>query len=257
MAVATFRFYEELNDFLAPERRKVEFSYACARRATVKNAIEALGVPHTEVELILVDGESVDFSHIVGEGERISVYPVFEAFDVRPVLRLRPAPLRRLRFIADAHLGGLARFLRMLGFDTRYDNAFYDSEVRRIAAGEDRIVLTRDRALLKCADVTHGCFVHARKPEEQIREIVQRLQLEHEARPFTLCLTCNAPLEPVAKSAVVDRIPPKAAEFYERFSTCRVCNGIFWEGSHWKRMRMVLAGLGIEPEAGDAPAGTR
>ncbi|HSD62004.1 MAG TPA: MoaD/ThiS family protein, partial [Burkholderiales bacterium] len=92
MARAEFRFYEELNDFLAPERRKRDFYYDCARAATVKNAIESLGVPHTEVELILVNGESVDFSHPVGEGDRVAVFPRFEAFDVRPLLRVRAAP---------------------------------------------------------------------------------------------------------------------------------------------------------------------
>src|SRR5712692_3552219 len=129
MAVAQFRFYEELNDFLAPERRQRGFAYDCARAATVKNAIEALGVPHTEVELILANGESVDLSRMVREGDRFSIYPKFEAFDVRPLLQVRPAPLRDPRFIADAHLGGLARFLRMLGFDTLYENNFHDAEI--------------------------------------------------------------------------------------------------------------------------------
>ncbi|HUF20650.1 MAG TPA: Mut7-C RNAse domain-containing protein [Burkholderiales bacterium] len=243
MAVATFRFYEELNDFLLPERRKVEFEYACARRATVKNAIEALGVPHTEVELILANGVSVDFSYMMQDGDRIAVYPVFEAFDIRPALRLRPDPLRRPRFVADAHLGGLARFLRMLGFDTLYSNAYYDRDIREIAARESRIILTRDRDLLKCRDVTHGCFVHALKPERQIAEMVRRLQLERDARPFTLCLECNVPLQPVEKSAVVDRVPPNAARYYDRFSVCPNCSGIFWEGSHWKRMTEVLSDM--------------
>lgn len=249
MTVAIFRFYEELNDFLAPEHRKVEFAYTCARAATVKNAIEAIGVPHTEVEVILANGTSVDFSHRVRDRDRISVYPVFESFDVRPLLRLRSEPLRRLRFIADSHLGGLARFLRMLGFDTLYDNGYHDREIRGLAAREHRIVLTRDRDLLKCADVTHGCFLHSRKPEEQLREVVQRLQLERETRPFTLCLNCNAPLAEVSKETIIGRLPPKAAEFYDRFSQCSSCGGIFWEGSHWKRMRALLAGLGIGDDA--------
>lgn len=240
MATATFRFYEELNDFLSPERRKVEFAYACARAATVKNAIEALGVPHTEIELILVSGDPVDFSYRIRDGDRISVYPVFEALDVRPVVKLRPEPLRRLRFVADAHLGGLARFLRMLGFDTLYSNAYHDRAIREIAARESRIILTRDRDLLICRDVTHGCFVHERKPEQQLAEIVRRLQLERDARPFTLCLECNVPLQPVDKHAVTGRVPPRAAQFYDRFSLCPNCKGIFWEGSHWERMRAVL-----------------
>ena len=252
MAIARYRFYEELNDFLAPGRRKVEFSYDCAREATIKNAIEAVGVPHTEVELILANGVSVDFSYRVKDGDRFSVYPVFESFDLRPLLRLRPQPLRRPSFCADAHLGGLARFLRMLGFDTTYDNAVDDRELRALAAREHRILLTRDRDLLKCADVTHGCFVHQRKPEAQMREIVRRLQLERDARPFTLCLNCNARLEPVEMAAIAWRLPPKVARHYTHFRVCRACDGIFWEGSHWKRMRELLAGLGVDAD-GQAP----
>ncbi|NHZ73711.1 MAG: hypothetical protein GWP16_04490 [Nitrospirae bacterium] len=129
MAMATFRFYEELNDFLSPARRKIAFTVDCAENATVKQAIEALGVPHTEIEVILVNGESVNFSRRVEEGDRISVYPVFESLDVRPILRLREKPLRDPRFVVDAHLGRLARYLRMLGFDTLYENALPDRHV--------------------------------------------------------------------------------------------------------------------------------
>ena len=136
MAVANFRFYEELNDFLPPRTRKCAVARVCASGATVKHAIEALGVPHTEVEVILANGESVDFSYVVQEGDRISVYPVFEALDVTPVLKVRAEPLRRPRFIADAQLGGLAKYLRMLGFDTLYENGYTDAEVARIAADE-------------------------------------------------------------------------------------------------------------------------
>ncbi|MFZ5557146.1 MAG: Mut7-C RNAse domain-containing protein [Pseudomonadota bacterium] len=241
MAVARFRFYEELNDFLAPDRRKREFDYACARAATVKNAIEALGVPHTEVEVILVNGEPVGFSRILREGDRVSVYPKFEAFDVRPLLQVREAPLRRPRFIADAHLGGLARLLRMLGFDTLFDNGFHDDDIRRLAREDGRIVLSRDKELLKTRDITHGCFVHALKPQEQLREIVERLQLGADARPLTLCLHCNRPLRPIEKAQVAERLPPNVAELHQRFSTCDGCGRVFWEGSHWARMRELLA----------------
>jgi uncharacterized protein len=237
VARAEFRFYEELNDFLPPERRKQAFWHACARAATVKNAIEAIGVPHTEVELILVNGESVDFSQIVREGDRVAVFPCFETFDVRPLLRVREAPLREPRFIADAHLGALARMLRMLGYDTVYSNQLQDDEIVAMAAREGRIILTRDREMLKRREVTHGCFVHAIKPETQFEEIVERLQLAAGARPFSLCLHCNLPLKPVEKSVVLDLLPPRIAEFYERFCRCEGCARVYWEGSHWDRMR--------------------
>ena len=241
--LAWFRFYEELNDFLAPGLRKREIEYRCARAATVKNAIEALGVPHTEVELILVNGESVDFSYLLREADRVSVYPKFESFDVRPLLRVRAAPLRELRFVADAHLGGLARLLRMLGFDTLYSNTIRDEEIRDLAQFEGRIVLTRDRELLKRREITHGCYVRALKPSDQLREIVQRLQLEHadEIQPFTRCLHCNWLLTPVTKEEVLTRLPDRVAAYYQRFSVCQCCERVFWEGSHWQRMRAMLS----------------
>ena len=260
---ARFRFYEELNDFLAPGLRKQDVDYRCARAATVKNAIEALGVPHTEVELILVNGASVGFSYLVREADRVSVYPKFESFDIRPLLRVREAPLRELRFVADAHLGGLARLLRMLGFDTLYSNEISDEQIRDLACSEGRIVLTRDRELLKRREITHGCFVRALKPRFQLREIVQRLQLDScfsddcadsaprtgsqlpvrggYPRPFTLCLHCNWPLSPVDKETVIERLPEKVAARYQTFSTCTRCERVFWEGSHWERMRDLLA----------------
>ncbi|WP_246590958.1 Mut7-C ubiquitin/RNAse domain-containing protein [Georgfuchsia toluolica] len=238
---ATFRFYEELNDFLAPERRRSEFSVPCARAATTKHMIEALGVPHTEVELILVNGESTGFDHLLQDGDRVAIYPRFEALDITPLLRVREWPLRVTRFVADAHLGGLAHLLRMAGFDTLYRNDFHDSEIADIAVRDGRIVLTRDRELLKLRSITHGCYVHALKPAQQFQEIVARLDLARSVRPFKLCMECNAPLHPVDKARVLERLPPSVQANYERFTTCDVCGRVFWEGSHWKKMRALLA----------------
>jgi uncharacterized protein with PIN domain/sulfur carrier protein ThiS len=241
VALAHLRFYEELNDFLPPDRRRREFALRCAESATVKNAIESVGVPHTEVELILVNGESVDFGHRIREGDRISIYPMFEAFDVRPLLRVRPEPLREPRFIADAQLGGLARRLRMLGFDTLFDNPAADADIRRRALDEARTILTRDRQLLICRDVTHGCFVHALQPLEQLREVVDRLQLAGAARPFTRCLCCNSVLEAVDKTEVLDRLPPAVATGQTQFKRCPGCERVYWPGDHYKRMSAMLA----------------
>src|SRR5262249_31383318 len=153
---ACFRFYAELNDFLPPGRRGVTFTYSFEGSPSIKDLIEALGVPHTEVDLILVNGESVDFAYRVREGDRISVYPVFESLDITPLLRVRPRPLRETRFVLDTHLGRLAAYLRLLGFDTLYRNDAGDDELARISSGEGRILLTRDRGLLKRSQVTHG-----------------------------------------------------------------------------------------------------
>jgi len=243
MGTATFRFYEELNDFLRPDRRYREFDCRYARAATTKHMIEALGVPHTEVELILVNGESAGFDRLLEDGDRVAIYPRFESLDVTPLLRVRSYPLRTPRFVADAHLGGLAHMLRMMGFDTLYDNHYHDDELVDIVRNEGRILLSRDRELLKRRDVTHGCYLHAQKPEQQLREIVDRLDLARSAHPLTLCLHCNMPLRPVDKAAVLDRLPPRVREHYDRFSTCDACGRVYWEGSHWRNMQKVLDGV--------------
>ncbi|RZI41975.1 twitching motility protein PilT [Herbaspirillum sp. HC18] len=240
MVTATFRFYEELNDFLAPGRRKHEFDCSCARAATTKHMIEALGVPHTEVELVLVNGDSVGFDRLLQEGDRVTVYPKCESLDITSLLQVRDHPLRVTRFVADVHLGGLARLLRMAGFDTRYETQFSDEEIAAISAHEDRIALTRDRALLMRREITHGCYVRALKPSHQLREIVDRLDLTGSMRPFTLCLHCNAPLHDIDKSRLKNLVPAGVLARYDRFSTCKVCLRVFWEGSHWQRMRALL-----------------
>lgn len=243
MVSATFRFYEELNDFLPAERRRQAFTCECARAATVKHMIEALGVPHTEVELVLVNGESVGFERAILDGDRIAVYPRFESLDISPLLKVRSRPLRVLRFIADAHLGGLARLLRMSGFDTLYDNRFEDGQIAEIAARQGRIVLTRDRELLKRRIVTHGCYVHALKPALQLRELFERLDLARSARPFSLCVHCNLPLHEVDTEQARARVPPRAARLYSRFLGCDACQRLYWEGSHWRNMCALLGPL--------------
>jgi uncharacterized protein with PIN domain len=238
--MASFRFYEELNDFLPRERRGHAFETPCARAATTKHMIEALGVPHTEVELVLVNGESSGFNRLLEEGDRVSVYPKFESFDISELLRVREWPLRRLRFVADAHLGGLARLLRMAGFDTLYDNNYRDETIEAIAHDDGRVVLTRDRELLKRRTIIHGCYVHTLKAAHQLKELFDRLDLSSSARPFTVCLHCNAPLRDVDKAEVIDQLPPSVRELHNEFNTCDVCHRVFWKGSHWKRMTSLL-----------------
>ncbi|MFD2836532.1 Mut7-C RNAse domain-containing protein [Azotobacter vinelandii] len=250
MVSVTFRFYEELNDFLPSERRRQAFACDCARAATVKHMIEALGVPHTEVELVLLNGESVDFSRPLHDGDRVAVYPRFEALDIGPLLKVRDHPLRELRFIADAHLGGLASLLRMCGFDTLYDNHYEDRQIAALAAEQRRIVLSRDRELLKRRIVTHGCYLHALKPALQLRELFERLDLAGSARPFSRCLHCNLPLHEVTVEQARPRLPPRIAALYSRFFFgCDACQRLYWEGSHWRSMRSLLA-----PPAGRPPA---
>jgi uncharacterized protein with PIN domain len=238
---AELRFYEELNDFLPEERRKRPIAVEVDRARSVKDAIESLGVPHTEVDLVIVDGRSVDFGHLLRGGERVAVYPMFEALDVAPLVRLRPRPLREPRFVADTHLGKLARHLRMAGFDTLYGTDWDDDRIVAISNRERRTILTRDRAMLRRRDVERGYCVRAVESEAQLAEVVERLQLERLVRPFTRCRECNTPLEDADRAALLDRLPEKVRGLYERFKRCPTCARVYWEGSHYARMRDTLA----------------
>lgn len=253
------RFYEELNDFLPQERRKVCFSHDFQRRASVKDMIEAQGVPHTEIELILVNGCSVDFSYIVQDGDRISVYPMFEAFDVQPLVRVRPHPLRISRFVLDVHLGKLARYLRLLGFDTLYRNDYDDAELACLASEERRILLTRDRDLLKRAVVTHGYYVRAVDPRRQVDEVMARLDLYQAIQPFQRCVRCNGWLAATPKQAVWERLPPETRRCVEEFWVCEACGQVYWEGSHMPQIRRFIQSIQAcahSAEAGGQRAGS-
>ncbi len=240
MVCATFRFYGNLNDFLPRDRRQRDIAARCARMATTKHMIEALGVPHTEVELVLVNGEGAGLDLLLEEGDRVAVYPRFTRFDVGSLAPAPMLPAGRIRFVADAHLGGLARLLRMAGFDTIYDNGLRDDQVEALAADEERVVLTRDRELLKRRTIAYGCYVRALKAEDQLREVFERLGLADRARPFTRCLHDNAPLHAIGKAEVLERLPPMVAACQDGFSTCDVCRRVYWKGTHWQRMSRVL-----------------
>lgn len=236
MPIAEFLFHAGLNRFLSPAQRARRFACACAVDASVKHMIEALGVPHTEVELILCNGRPVEFAERIRAGDRIDVYP----YDALPVMRITQ-PLRHpppARFIADAHLGKLARQLRMFGFDVLYRNDYSDAEVARIAASEQRIVLTRDRDLLIRREIEHGCFLRPTTSVEQLREILLRFGLVGSVKAFSRCLACNAPLQPVEKVHVEGRVPPQSLAVYHDFRECSGCARVYWEGSHMARMRV-------------------
>jgi len=240
MVCATFRFYGNLNDFLPRERRQHDIATPCARMATTKHMIEALGVPHTEVELVLVNGEAAGLDLLLEEDDRVAVYPRFTRLDVAGLAPAPALPPGRLRFVADSHLGGLARLLRMAGFDTIYDNGLRGDQVEVLAVEEERVVLTRDRELLKRRTIEYGCYVRALKAQAQLREVFERLGLAERARPFTRCMHDNAPLRSVPKAAVLDRLPPQVAATQEEFNTCDVCGRVYWKGSHWERMSGML-----------------
>lgn len=240
MLVAHFRFYAELNDFLPPERRFTEFAYSFLDVAPVKDRIESFGVPHVEVDLILANGQSVDFGYRVQDGDRISVYPVFEAFDIAGLTRLRPEPLRDPRFVLDVHLGRLTAYLRMLGFDTLFQNQWADERLAEISQIEHRILLTRDVGLLKRGSVTHGYYVRATQPRQQLPEVVGRFDLGRLANPFSRCLRCNALLVRADKDQVRDQLPIQVALLHDEFLRCPDCARVYWKGGHFRRMRQLI-----------------
>jgi hypothetical protein len=244
---AQLRFYEELNDFLPKEKRRREFDCEFLLPGSVKDLIENLNVPHTEVDLILANGASVGFDYLVQHGDRISVYPQFESLDISPLLRLRPRPLREPRFVLDCHLGRLARYLRMLGFDTLYRNDYDDETLLQISLDQRRILLTRDLGLLKRRQLERGYFVRARKSRQQAAEVVHRLQLESAVQPFTRCMSCNGALEKVDKRDIEQRLPLRTRQFFDEFLRCTDCRRIFWKGSHYERMQRLINEVGQAP----------
>jgi hypothetical protein len=211
--------------------------------ASVKDMIESFGVPHAEVDLVLVNGESSDFSRLVQNGDRVAVYPVFESIDVTPMLHLRPKPLREPKFVLDVHLGRLAGYLRMLGFDTVYANRASDLELVRVAAEERRILLTRDRGVLKHSAVTHGYWLRETDSRRQAEEVVSRFDLARLLHPLTRCMVCNEPLREVAKAEVQGRVPQGTLQRHEEFRECAGCGRVYWEGSHSRRMRQWIEQL--------------
>lgn len=243
---AEFRFYEELNDFLPADRRKVAFPYWFEGTPAVRDLVQAIGVPHSAVDLVLVDGQSVDFSERLHGGERVAVYPVFERLDITPLVRLRPRPLRESRFALDVHLGKLARGLRLFGFDTAYRRDWDDAALIDQALAERRIILTRDVGLLKQARVTHGRWVRSDDPETQLQEIVDTFDLARQARPFSRCLECNGPIRPVPKAAIAEGLEPGVRERFERFWQCGECGRVYWRGSHYERLLQRLRDAGAE-----------
>lgn len=250
MPEATFRFYAELNDFLPAQWRQRSFRHCFDSHASVKHIIESLGVPHTEVDLILINGSPVGFNYRVSDKDMVSVYPMFERLDITGASRLRAKPLRDPRFVLDTHLGKLAAYLRMLGFDALYRNDFCDEELAVISSQHKRTLLTRDRGLLKRNLVTHGAYIREESPIRQAVEVLKKFDLAGAIVPFTRCLICNERLVPVDKDAINHRLLPETSRFFCEFVMCPVCDRIYWKGSHYERMQKILDFIQKEAASG-------
>jgi uncharacterized protein len=223
--IVRFRFQGELNDFLIPARRNVEFEHPSSITDTIKHIIESLGIPHTELGRVIVNGEVRSLSQPLADGDHVEVFP-----------HTTPVFLKKLHFVVDGHLGRLAAYLRMLGFDTWYKCVADDALLASVARAEQRLLLTRDVGLLKRREVQWGYCVRSDKPHSQLREVASRFALYSHFLPFTRCMACNGPLYPVQKNAVAELLPPHTRETKNEFSWCLNCGKIFWRGSHHARM---------------------
>jgi uncharacterized protein len=237
---ATFRLYAELNDFLPRARRQTTIKREFDNGTPVKDLLEAIGVPHAEIELVVVNGRCVGFGRQVLNGDLVSAYPKFHAIDIGAARSLAPAPQVQPRFIADVHLGRLAAYLRAAGIDTLYRNNYDDLEIITLAVAQDRTILTRDVALLKHGAVTRGRFIRHTEPAAQLLEVVRHFELARHADPFSRCPRCNAPIREVPKAAVEHLLAPRTREHYHEFSQCQQCAHVYWRGSHYIRMRLLL-----------------
>ncbi len=245
MGHVILRFYGPLNDFLPRALRHRVLLRKLRGRVSVKDLVESVGPPHPEISLLLVDGLSVPFSHLVLPGSTISAYPHCYSLDLRELSLVLPEPLAPVRFVVDGHLARLAGFLRALGYDTAYGRDWDDAELARISHDERRILLTRDVGLLRRRAVSHGYWVRSLEREEQLRELVERFSLGPSARPFSRCMRCNGLLGPVEKSLVAQELPPGIRARHRTFRRCVACGKLYWRGSHYDRIAQLIRAVGV------------
>jgi len=233
-----FRFYGQLNDFLPWQWRYGRFAHALRGPASVKDVIESLGVPHPEVDVIVVNGQPADFTYRMQDGDDVAVYPVFHRVDITGVRRVGTDPPQPVRFVLDVHLRKLAALLRLAGFDALLLTE--DAEVARVSAAERRVALTRDIGLLKRSVIQHGYWIRQTNPELQLVEVLQRFDLAERMDPFVRCMECNTILVPVDVDTIAEQLPPGTRECFDRFHRCPGCDRIYWQGSHFERLVRLL-----------------
>ncbi len=235
---ALFHFHRELRDFFPDPGTSFPIRYGFDGKPSVKDSIEALGVPHTEVDSIVVNGSSVGFGCHLKDDDEVSVYPASFSPEIPGKVALRGEP--RPSFVVDVNLGKLARRLRMLGFDAAYRNDYADHDIAGLAGREGRIVLTRDRRLLRFRIIEHGYWLRSDDPNRQISEVIKRYALSLLIKPFKRCLVCNGVIKPVEKDKVIDRLEPRTKIYYEDFYICSGCGKIYWKGSHYEHMNETV-----------------
>lgn len=235
------RFYGDLNFFLPASHRQRTYPVEIVARDSIKDLIEAQGIPHTEIDFILVNGNAVGFDTIVAENDRISVYPYFGNFPIPIEQRVSEPYPYEPRFVLDVHLGRLAVYLRLLGFNTLYFGNMQDEDLAEISAREGRILLSRDRGLLKRKIVRFGRYIHSIWPQEQLVEVARRYHLLEQSHPFTRCTVCNGSLLEVDMHVVETEIPAETRANINRCWRCEECGKVYWKGSHTVRIERMFA----------------
>lgn len=236
----TISFHQHLQDLLPLRLRKQQYSFPLHKARSVKDLIESIGIPHTEVDVILVGGASVDFNHLLTGGEYIQVYPVGLAHDTSPLIHNSPDPYLDRRFILDVHLGKLAGYCRLLGFDTLYRNDYDDPTLADICADQQRILVTCDRKLLTRKKIRYGYLMRSRIPRQQIVELVKRYQLLDHPTHEVRCMECNGIIRAVSKEKIVAQLQPLTKRHYQEFYQCDYCHKIYWKGSHYSKMMTLI-----------------
>ncbi len=236
MGKVYFRFYEELNNYLSEEKRKMWFNFNFNNEITVLSAILLLNVPAKEIDLILINQKSEGFDYILKNNDRISVYPKFELFDISELNDVRDRPLRETKFICDVHLGKLSRYLRMLGFDSLYSNQYSNDEIIKISYEEKRIILSKNIKFKKYEEVTHFYWIRSSNTKEQLIDIIKKMQLENCINPYTRCIECNDLIQEIEKNKIKKRLLTNTLKYFNEFNLCSKCNKIYWKGSHYEDM---------------------
>lgn len=242
MKKAFFRFSPELSIFLKVPLQDDTFEYEFNGPQSVKHLIEAVGVPHTEVSAIRVNGQTTGFDYLVLDGDQIEILAY-------PALFSSEQAQGEPRFILDNHLGKLASYLRMLGFDCLYQNDYQDNELAQIAQAENRILLTRDHRLLMRKSIQRGYWLRSQRPSQQLKEVISRFNLRDKIMPFRRCMRCNQLLVPVPKETILHRLQPLTKRYFDEFSICPDCNQIYWQGSHYNKMQKFIQEI-TKPDSG-------
>ena len=238
-------FWGNLKELLRPQFRGLNsIVYELTRQASVKDIVEALGVPHTEVGRLTVAGREISFSSPGANNDTLDVYPLRPPVDVSTPTLLRPEPLDGITFAVDMNVGKLATLLRMAGFDTFYSNDISDPDLIEVAVREKRILLSKDTDLLKRKEIVFGYLVREIHPEKQLAEIVHLFGIKEQIKPLRRCLRCNGLLQPVDKQQIIGQLEPLTKKYYDSFRQCQGCRKIYWPGSHRDKMLKVLERYG-------------